>query len=80
MEEGNGLERWRGKTDARLDDVECSASRLWAWKDHHEVEVSEIKTGMLQRLAVLETKVAGFAAVGAAAGAVVATLIQWLLK
>ena len=80
METPNGWERWRGETEARLDDNERQVRALWAWKDRHEQEVDVIKQSLLQRLSVLETKVAGFAAIGAAGGATLAILVEWVLK
>ena len=80
MPEPNGWERWRGTTDARLEDIEAQVEGLWHWRNDHEREVGVIKQSIFERLTRLETKVAGFAALGAAAGTVVAVVIQWLLS
>jgi cell division septum initiation protein DivIVA len=66
---GNGSEFWRGKIDARLDNVEEDLNKLWDWRER-----------VSRRITTLETKVAGFAAVGAAAGAVAALIFEWFLK
>ena len=79
MEFPDGWERWRGETDARLDVTETSIAELWKWCRTHEHDVSRMKSDILQRLAVVETKVAVYAATGAALGVFAAVLFEWLL-
>ena len=73
--DGNGLERWRGGTDERLASLEEDIVTLFNWRSGHERD-----TGLLSdRLARIEVKVAGFAALGAVGGGVVVAVITWLL-
>ena len=76
MEHPNDWERWRGETETRLDVTETSITDLWKWCRDHEHDVSRMKADILQRLAVVETKVAVYAAIGAALGGFVSIFFK----
>ncbi len=83
-------ERWRGGVDSRLDTIHEDVLGLSAWRTEHErwanQEVGRMRDyvddaddTLHSRITRLEVKVAAFAAVGAAAGALAALLIEWWL-
>lgn len=73
-------ERWRGDIGRRVLDHEEDLRKLWDSKAEAEIDTARWREGVAARFAVLETKIAGFAALGALAGGAVVALIQHLLK
>ena len=72
-------ERWRGASDTRAQQHEEELRKLWDWKESSDRETALWREHVSSKFAVVETKIATFAALGAVAGGLLATFIQKLL-
>ena len=65
----NGWERWRGASDVRIKELEDELKLIQFWKDDTS-----------KRIAVLETKMVVFAALAAALGSMIPSVLEAAVK
>ena len=74
MPNGNEWYVWKGRTDQRGNEHQEELRKLWDLADQIEGDVAAID----KRIAVIETKVAIFAALGSIVGGIITALVQRL--
>jgi len=75
-----GWERWCGQHEARITGIEDDVKAIFHWREKHESDIQSRHLAIMERLTSVETKLIFFAAIAAALGSMIPTVLAAALK
>lgn len=75
-----GWERWCGQHEARITGIEDDVKAIFHWREKFEADAMSRHTSIMERLTSVETKLVFFAAMAAALGSMIPSVVAAVLK
>jgi len=75
-----GWERWCGQHEARITGIEEDVKSIFHWREKFESDTQARHTALIERITSVETKLIFFAALAAALGSMIPSVVAAMLK